>query len=565
MATQNIIKLYENNFKACSDEIALTDYFSQKSYSYKETASEVVRLHILFEETGVKKGDKVALIGRNNSQWVITYMAVITYGAVIVPIMSDFNPMDAINIINHSDSVMLFAGRQIWEAFQTAAGGAEACGSRFEHLKGAVELESHELLYDAADGKTKAALESLDEKFAARYPDGFNTRNLKFAEVKDDDLMIISYTSGTTGISKGVMLSVDNITANVEFALDHKFHFHGSRVLALLPLAHAYGCAFDMLTPLATGSHITLLGRTPTPKVLIDAMKTVKPHLICTVPLVMEKIVRKQIFPKLEKQPLRTLVKIPFVNKLIYKKIKKTMLEAFGGCMKEVNMGGAAVSPEVEQFLLKIKFPATVGYGMTECAPLISYEGWQKYKAGSCGTVLPGMEARTEDNGSGTGEICVRGRNVMLGYYKNPEATAEAIDKDGWLHTGDVGIVDKDGTIYIKGRCKNMILSSNGQNIYPEGIEAKLNELECVMESLVVEDKGKLVALVVPDYDHAKSEGWDVAHLKEIMDHNLDLLNGLVAPYEKVAAIKLCADEFEKTPKRSIRRYLYPAKAKIVA
>ncbi len=560
MTSLNIIQLYENNFKKCSNETALTDYFTKKNYSYREMAAEIEKLHILLADSGVKKGDKVALIGKNNSQFVIVYIAVVTYGAVIVPILSDFNPIDATNIVNHSDSVLIFADQKIWESFDE---------KNFEHLRGAIELDTNTLLKDfTASGEIKTALDGVEKKFAERYPDGFTAANIKYADVEMDDVMIISYTSGTTGLSKGVMLTVGNITGNVQFALGKKFHVYRSRVLALLPLAHAYGCAFDMLTPLAIGSHITLLGRTPSPKILIQAMKEVKPHLICTVPLVMEKIVRNQVMPKLQKQPLKTLVKIPLLNKVIYNKVKKTMMEAFGGCVTEVNMGGAALNPDVEKFLLKIKFPATVGYGMTECGPLISYERWQRYKPASCGKILPGMEVKIVPTGEGdgkAGEVCVRGMNVMKGYYKNPQATAEAIDSEGWLHTGDMGLADPDGTIRLRGRYKSMILSSNGQNIYPEEIEAKLNVLECVMESLVLEDKGHLVAYVVPDYDAAKKNGWDTAAIKEVMNRNLELLNSLVAPYEQVADIKICAEEFEKTPKRSIRRYLYPANAKVIA
>ncbi|MBR6831535.1 MAG: AMP-binding protein [Tidjanibacter sp.] len=560
MTSHNIIQLYENNFKKCSDEIALTDYFTKKNYSYGEMATEIERLHIFMADCGVKKGNKVALIGKNNTQFVITYIAVVTYGAVIVPILSDFNPNDAVNIINHSDSVLLFADQKIWESFADA---------EFEQLQGAIELDTRVLLKDfTADNKITAALEGMDAKFAERHPNGFDSSKIKYADVDMDDVMIISYTSGTTGLSKGVMLTVGNITGNVQFALGKKFHVYRSRVLALLPLAHAYGCAFDMLTPLAIGSHITLLGRTPSPKILIQAMKEVKPHLICTVPLVMEKIVRNQVMPKLQKQPLKTLVKIPLLNKVIYNKVKKTMVEAFGGCITEVNMGGAALNPDVEKFLLKIKFPATVGYGMTECGPLISYERWQRYKPASCGKILPGMEVKivpTDGSNGKTGEVCVRGMNVMKGYYKNPKATEEAIDSEGWLHTGDIGFADPDGTISLRGRCKSMILSSNGQNIYPEEIEAKLNVLECVLESLVLEDKGRLVAYVVPDYDMAKNNGWDIDAIKEIMKNNLNILNSLVAPYEQVSDVKICEEEFVKTPKRSIRRYLYPANAKVIA
>ena len=532
---KSIIKLYEESFRSNWERKALTDYFSGETKTYAQFASEIAGLHSMFKGLGIRKGDKIALIGQNSSQWVTIYISVLTYGAVIVPILPTFNPADAANIVNHSQSRLLFADPKIWKAISAsgvALPGVEKVLSTSDIITVDAAIRPEEVVYD-------------DRAW--------------------DDVIIISYTSGTTGFSKGVMLTVGNITANVSFAIDHKFHFTGSRVLGLLPLAHAYGCAFDMLTPLATGSHITLLSKTPTPAILVKAMKDVRPHLICTVPLVLEKIVKKNVFPKLQKQPIRTLLAIPGAKRLIRKKICKSMLDSFGGCCKEVNTGGAALSPDVEQFLMQIKFPFTVGYGMTECAPLVSYEDHRFYKAGSCGTLLPAMEAKvlTAEGGDGEGEICVRGVNVMKGYYRNPEATAEAIDSEGWFHTGDVGVIEKDGTVYLKGRCKSMILTSNGQNIYPEEIEAKLNQLPLVLESLVYEDKGKLIALVVPDMAQADKDGIETSALQSVMDANLKRLNGMVAPYEKVSECRLCEDEFEKTPKRSIRRYLYPKHAKL--
>lgn len=558
MIQENLIRMYESSFKENCNLPALTDYFKKETRTYFDLAKGVAAYHTLFEKYGIRKGDKIALIGRNTPKWVMTYIATITYGAVIVPILQDFNPKDITNIVNHSDSRLLFLSSNIWESLDA---------SLFEKAEAVIDYESNVDLWERKGSRVKSLLADMDAIFAKRYPNGFSVNDIRYPEVANDKVCIISYTSGTTGFSKGVMITVNNVTANVIFALDHHFHFKGSRVLGLLPLAHAYGCAFDMLTPLSTGSHVTLLGKTPTPKILLEAMKVVKPHLICTVPLVMEKIIRKQVFPKLEKNPLKTIVAIPGVNKLIYAKIRKQLLDAFGGCISEVNMGGAPLSTDVEDFLKKIKFPFTVGYGMTECAPLICYAHNTVYVPHSCGTILPGMEIKIDshDPENVPGEICVRGENVMAGYYKNPEATAETIDSDGWLHTGDIGVVRPDGTTFIRGRCKSMILLGNGQNIYPEEIESKLNTLEAVNESLVVEEDGKLVALVVPDYEKAQSSGWSLSRIKEIMEHNLRALNELVAPYEKVANIKLCAMEFEKTPKRSIRRYLYPEKAKIVS
>lgn len=557
MKEKNFIERFKETLLDCSEMPAITDYLKHRTMSYSDVARVIARFHIIYELCGINKGDKIALIGKNSSSWVVSYISIVTYGAVVVPILADFNPFDAANIINHSQSKLLFADKNIWKTIKD---------SKFDFLQACVDLDSEEVLMDvSADGLVTESFVHSADRFDERFANGFSAEKISFANVEDNDLMIISYTSGTSGLSKGVMLSLGNISNNVNFALEHKFHFRGSRVLALLPLAHAYGCAFDMLTPLATGAHITLLGKMPSPTLLLSALKDVKPHLLCSVPLVMEKIVRKNILPRLEKQPLKFLSHIPVVNSVVYRKIRKAMLQSFGGCIKEVNLGGAALAPDVEDFLLKIGFPFAVGYGMTECGPLIAYAPHEEFQKGSCGKILPGMELKidTREEGVSEGEICVRGKNVMLGYYNNPQATAAAIDTDGWLHTGDVGIASANGVISIKGRCKSMILSSNGQNIYPEEIEAKLNNMEGVSESLILEEKGRLVALVVPDFDDVKRRGLSLQYLKEKMQENLKNLNKIVASYEKVSDVRICKEEFEKTPKRSIRRYLYPKNAKI--
>ena len=527
-----IIKKYENCFKSHPELPALTDYLSGRTLSYREMAARIGSLHALLRKEGVEPADKVALIGRNGVDWICTYIGVVTYGAVIVPILADFNPADVAGIVTHSDAKLLFGDESILAKIDKEA------------------LESVRKII------------TLEELAAVPADEAFDVSKINYYPAKPDDPIIISYTSGTSGASKGVIIPVRAIDMNVQFAVDHNFHFEGSRVLALLPLAHAYGCAFDMLTPLSVGSHINVLGKIPTPAILLKAMGEVKPHLICTVPLVMEKIVRKSVLPKLDKGPVKILRHIPLIDLIIYRKVRASLLEAFGGCVKEVNMGGAALAKDVEKFLKKARFPFTVGYGMTETAPLIGYEVWRKFKKGSCGKLLPGMSVKVEEGGwkKGIGEICVKGPNVMLGYYKNPEATAEAI-RDGWLHTGDVGLVAPDGTIYLKGRCKNMILTSSGQNIYPEEVESKLNNLPGVAESLVYEKDGHLYALVVPEGDLEKV---DYEKYKILMKENLKILNLVVAPYEKVSEIKLCSEPFEKTPKQSIRRFLYPAAAKIV-
>ena len=559
MVKENLIRMYQESFRNNAELPALTDYFKKTTLTYFDLAKIVAKNHLVFEKYGIKAGEKIALIGRNTPKWVSIYASTITYGAIIVPILQDFNPIDATNIINHSDSRVLFLSQDVWDKLDA---------TKFEKLEAVVEYETMKPLWEK-EGSTKFTelMENVESLFEERYPKGFTTEDIIYPEVTNDKVCIISYTSGTTGFSKGVMLTVNNVTNNVTFAILYKFHYRGSRVLGILPLAHAFGCAFDMLTPLATGSHITLLGKLPAAPILLKALKDVKPDLLLTVPLLIEKIVKGKVMPTLSKQPIKTLVKIPLLNQIVYKKVRTQLMEAFGGALTELIMGGAALNSDVEKLLKKIKLPYTVGYGMTECAPLICYEHHDHYKSLSCGKLVPGMEIKidSKDPNKIPGEICVRGENVMVGYYKNPEATAQTIDQDGWLHTGDMGVLDALGNCFIRGRCKTMLLSNNGQNIYPEEIEAKLNNLEAVVESLIIQEEGKLVALVVPDYAKAQSNGWSTTHLKEVMNANLAELNKLVAPYERVAAIKLCEGEFEKTPKKSIKRFLYPAAAKIVS
>ncbi len=559
MVKENLIRMYQESFRTNAELPALTDYFKKQTLSYFDVATLVAKNHLVFEKYGIKAGDKIALIGRNTPMWVSTYASTITYGAVIVPILQDFNPIDATNIINHSDSRILFLSSDVW---------AKMDPTKFEQLEAVVDYETMEPLWEKEGTTLTNLYKNIDTLFAERYPKGFSTEDIVYPEVTNDKVCIISYTSGTTGLSKGVMLTVNNVTANVAFAIEYKFHYRGSRVLGILPLAHAFGCAFDMLTPLATGSHITLLGKLPAAPILLKALKDVKPDLLLTVPLLVEKIIKGKVMPTLEKQPIKTLVKIPLLNQIVYKKVRTQLMEAFGGALTELIMGGAALNSDVEKLLKKIKLPYTVGYGMTETAPLICYAHHTVYKSLSCGKLVDGMQMKIDsaDPYNITGEICVKGENVTVGYYKNPEATAAAIDEDGWFHTGDMGVVDKDTNCFIRGRCKTMILSNNGQNIYPEEIEAKLNNLEAVMESLIYQEEGgKLTALVVPNYDLVQKNGWDTPKLKEVMADNLVELNKLVAAYERVSTIKLCESEFEKTPKKSIRRYLYPAAAKIVS
>ena len=560
MLEQNLIKLYEQSFRDNREMSALTDYFKGESFSYYEIAKEVAKLHLMFKEAGIERGDKIALIGRNNTRWCISYIATITYGAVIVPILQDFNPNDVINIINHSESKLLFLGDNFWDDIE---------GDQIPAINAVFSLTDFHVIYEKDGDKLTNYMKNIVQNYREAYPRGFSIDDIKYADIPNDEVCLLNYTSGTTGSSKGVMLTVNNLTGNVIFAKnmknpdtgDHYFR-KGARTLSFLPLAHAYGCTFDFLSPLACGGHITLLGRIPSPKILVEAMKVTRPTAVCSVPLILEKVYRKSILPMLEQGPMSIAMRIPLLNTAIYSTIKSRLMEQFGGCIEIFIVGGAALNQETEDFLRKIKFPITVGYGMTECAPLISFELPQHFKGGSCGRVLDGLlEARIDsrDPQNIPGELLVRGEHVMKGYYKNDSATQAVLTEDGWLHTGDMCTMDSDRTIYIRGRCKTMILSGSGQNIYPEEIEERLNNLYMVAESLVIENNGRLTALVVPDYELANAEGVALDNLQEIMDENLKQLNTMVASYEKVANIVIHREEFVKTPKRSIKRYLYSA------
>lgn len=560
MLEQNLIKLYEQSFRDNREMSALTDYFKGETFSYYEIAKEVAKLHLLFKEAGIERGDKIALIGRNNTRWCISYIATITYGAVIVPILQDFNPNDVINIINHSESKLLFLGDNFWDDIE---------GDQIPAIDAAFSLTDFHVIYEKEGDKLTNYMKNMLANYREAYPRGFSIDDIKYPEIGNDEVCLLNYTSGTTGSSKGVMLTVNNLTGNIIFAKGMKnpdngdYYFRkGSRTLSFLPLAHAYGCTFDFLSPLACGGHITLLGRIPSPKILVEAMKVTRPTVVCSVPLILEKVYRKSILPMLEKGPMSIAMRIPLLNTAIYSTIRSKLMEQFGGCVEIFIVGGAALNQETEDFLRKIKFPITVGYGMTECAPLISFQLPQYFKAGSCGAVLPDLlEARVDsrDPENIPGELLIRGEHVMKGYYKNESATEAVLEKDGWLHTGDMCTMDSDRTLYIRGRCKTMILSGSGQNIYPEEIEERLNNLYMVAESLIIENNGRLTALVVPDYELANAEGVNLDNLQGIMDENLKQLNTMVASYEKVANIVIHREEFVKTPKRSIKRYLYSA------
>ena len=550
----HILKIYQNSFRNNWGLPALTDYGSQEVMTYADFARRIARLHLFYRQIGLKPGDHVALLGKNSASWVVMFIGTITYGATIVPILADFNPHDAQHIVNHSDARVLFVNSSLWETLDF---------EEMPELKAAVSLETRQVL---AERETEGhqipsrIIRNLTRKFKATYPKGFRREDVVYPEIDAENTAILNYTSGTTGFSKGVMLTYDNIAGNVNYGIVSRLHYEGSRALSFLPLAHAYGCAFDMLVPLAVGTFITIFGKAPTPKLLLKAFSEVKPNLVICVPLILEKIYRKQIVPMITKRAIRWALAVPFIDNAIYAKIRNKLVEAFGGQFEEVIIGGAPLNSEVEQFLYRIKFPFTVGYGMTECGPLISHTPWRSFVPSSCGRTLPCMESKimgSKNPETEPGEICVRGQDRMKGYYKAPDITAATIDEEGWLHTGDMGTRAADGTLFIKGRYKTMILSASGQNIYPEEIEAKLNNMPYVAESLVVERGKGLTAIVYPDYERMDADKVDMQALPELMEANRNELNGLVAPYERVDRIQLIPHEFEKTPKKSIKRYLY--------
>ena len=550
MIQENFIRLYEKSFRENWELPAVSDYGTPTRYTFGQVAEEVARLHLLMAACGIREGEKVALVGKDSARWCIAYMAVITYGAVLVPILQDFNANDIQHILNHSDSELLFVSDRSWEGIDE---------ERLPQLRAAFSLSDFGCLYERDGVGARAASEGLDEKMKEAYPKGFTRDDIRYARRGNEEVAVLNYTSGTTGFSKGVMLTGNNLAGNVTYAMTLDLMYRGDEELCFLPLAHAYSCAFNLLTPMAVGAHINILGKMPTPKILLKAFADIRPNLIITVPLILEKIYKKMILPEISRPAVRMALRVPGIRGLIYKKIRDRLTAALGWRFCEVIVGGAAMNEEVTEFLHRIGFRFTIGYGMTECAPLISYDNWRAYVPGSCGQILKDiMEVRIDspDPLREVGEIQVRGENVMQGYYKNPEATASVFTPDGWLRTGDLGTIDTAKRIYIRGRSKSMILSSNGQNIYPEEIESKLNNLPYVSESVVVERKGRLVALVYPDYD-ALTGGLTENDLPALMETNRKEVNKQLAYYEQLAEISLHPMEFEKTPKRSIKRFLY--------
>ena len=547
----NFVKMYERSFRENWDEPAVTDYGTDVTLTYGQLAINIEKLHILFKECGVKKNDKIAVMGKNNSNWVAVYLAAVTYGAIIVPILQDFRANDAIHIINHSESKLLFISDINWEGIDL---------DQIPKVKAAVSLNDWHPISLALDSK-KINYEAIGAKFKEKHTEGYWAKDVHFDERANSEIGSINYTSGTTGFSKGVIMPLNGLAGNVRYGLESGIAHKGARFVTFLPLAHAYGCAFDFLSCLAAGGHTWLVGRTPSPKILLNAFAEVKPTVILSVPLILEKIYKKMIVPQIQKPPVSWVLKVPFLDEVVCSKIREQLVQAFGGEFSQMIIGGAPLNPEVEAFLHRIKFPVSVGYGMTECAPLICYtpisEGPKIY---SCGRPLPGiMEVKILDpNEEGIGEVVVRGENTMTGYYKNPQATKESFTKDGWLRTGDLGQLDEDGFLFIKGRCKTMLLGPSGQNIYPEEIEAKINNMPYVLESLVLQQEDtRLVALICPDYNEVDADGLSREQLDEQMEDARKQVNSELAAYEQISIVKLYPHEFEKTPKKSIKRFLY--------
>ncbi len=542
------IKYIEESIKNNWDKPSLTDFKGATS-SYKDVARKIEKLHILFEHSGIQQGDKIALCSRNMASWGIAFLATLTYGAVAVPILNEFKPDNIHHIVNHSEAKLLFAGDMVWENLDENA---------MPQIEGILRMEDFSLRHSNKTSLTQAR-ERLNELFGKKYPERFTVDDVKYTYDNPDDLALINYTSGTTSSSKGVMLPYRSLWTNLKFGIETLGFNPKEQIVCMLPMAHMYGLAFEFIYQFVNGTHIHFLSRTPSPKIIADAFAEVKPDLIITVPLVIEKIIRKKIFPTIEKPHMKLLMNIPIINDKIKDTIRQKVIDALGGKFKELIIGGAALNKEVENFLRSIHFPYTVGYGMTECGPLLSYDNWQTFRQGSCGKAVNRVKLKidSEDPQHIVGEILAKGDCVMKGYYKNPEATAAAIDNDGWLHTGDLGIIDTDGYLFIKGRSKNMLLGPNGQNIYPEEIEDKLNNMMYVSESIVIEQDGKLIALVYPDFDSVQSDHISDAELPEKMETIRKELNQSLPAYSQLYKIKIYNEEFEKTPKRSIKRYLY--------
>lgn len=546
---KSFIAFVEESIKKHWNLDALTDY-KGATLQYKDVARKIEKLHILLAESGIKPGDKVAVCGRNSSHWGVAFLAILTYGAVAVPILHEFKADNIHNIVNHSEARLLFVGDVVWESLNEA---------EMPLLEGIILMTDFTLLV-CRSKQLEYAREHLNELFGKKFPRNFRREHVSYRRDNPEELAVINYTSGTTSFSKGVMLPYRSLWANTQFAFDVLTLKPDDRIVSMLPMAHMYGLAFEFLYEVACGCHVFFLTRMPSPKIIFQAFADVKPHIVIAVPLIIEKIIKKNVLPKLETLKMKVLLKVPIINGKIKATVREQMIQGFGGNFYEVIIGGAAFNQEVEKLLKSIDFPYTVGYGMTECGPIICYEDWKRFKPGSCGKAAPRMEVRIDspDPQNIVGEILTRGDNVMLGYYKNPEATAQILDADGWLHTGDLGVMDEEGNVTIKGRSKNMLLGPSGQNIYPEEIEEKLNNLPFVAECIVIQQNdNKLVALIYPDFEDAYSQGMSDSDIEAAMEENRTTLNAELPAYSQISRIKIYPEEFEKTPKKSIKRFLY--------
>ncbi len=547
MIKERLVGYIEESIRQNWEIEALSNY-TEKGYSYKEIAEKILKIHILFRETGIREGDKIALVGRNSANWCVVYLATVTYGAVVVPILPDFRPDDTMNIINHSDSKILYADDKLYDLLDP---------SKMPEIGGIVSLDDFRQL-TASSPSFRNAFDAAPALYEKQYP-VLNKEDIRFSDVSNDKLAVISYTSGTTGFSKGVMISHNSLAANVRFAQNNMPLKPGDPLVSFLPLAHTYGCAFEFLFPFTIGCHITILSKTPSPQIIIQAFKEIKPRLILSVPLVIEKIFKKQLIPVISKPHMKILLAIPGLNSIIHKKIREKLVDTFGGRFHELVIGGAAFNPDAEKFFRKIGFKFTVGYGMTECGPLISYASWNTTKLGASGRPVDTLEVTIDspDPLRQVGEIILRGENVMLGYYKNEKATREIIDEKGWMHTGDLGIMDRERNIFIRGRSKDMILGPSGKNIYPEEIESMINNKPYVAESLVISEDNKLVGLIYPDYEMMKRDNITEEKLAEIFEQTKKEVNERLPDFMAVSRFRLHPEEFVKTPKRSIKRFLY--------
>jgi long-chain acyl-CoA synthetase len=547
MIRERLIGYFEQSIRQNWDIEALSNY-KEKGYSYKEIATKILKFHIFFKDIGIREGDKIALVGRNSANWCVTYLATVSYGAVIVPILPDFKPDDLMNLINHSDSCLLFADDKIYETLDPA---------RIPLVMGVVSLDNFSLI-TSTRAEIRETFATNEEKYLKAYPE-LKHEHIKFSNITNDKLAVISYTGGTTGFSKGVMITHNSLAANVRFAQTHMPLKPGDPVVSFLPLAHTYGCAFEFLFPFTFGCHITILTKTPSPQILLQAFAEVKPRLILSVPLVIEKIFKKKVLPVINKPVMKVALAIPLINKLIHKKIRDTLTESFGGRFHEIVIGGAPFNAEAERFFRTINLRFSVGYGMTECGPLISYTSWDTTELGASGKAVDTLEVTIDspDPEKKIGEIILRGENVMLGYYKNEKATREMIDDKGWMHTGDLGLIDKKGNIYIKGRSKTMLLGPSGKNIFPEEIEAVINNMDYISESLVIMEENKLIGLIYPDFDMLKNHNIAEDKIPEILEETRKIVNEKIPEFMQVSKYRIHPEEFVKTPKRSIKRFLY--------